>query len=163
MKPSPLRYTLDPGELADAMVAHLPHARLAVRRTRFVFGACAAAFLVLAVGSPILLLPCAVTLVLVAGAPSLVRRQTVRQVAMTPAMTEPMTVTADPEGLQIDTGMSRLWYAWANYESVVTSPAGVGMIRRGGTVLRWIPARAFASDDERDAWARMAREGMAPR
>ncbi len=161
MESQHLTYTLGPGELAEAMALHLPSFRTGARRTRLAFGLFAAAFLLLAPLSPAALIPCALLVVLAVVAPSIVRRQALLTVTRTPAMTEPMMVTFDPDGMEINTQMSRLWYAWANYESVVTSPRGVGLIGRGGTVLRWIPARAFASDDERETWARMAHEGMA--
>jgi len=162
MSPTRLSYTLEVAELVDAMILHLPNFRSTMRRIRIFWGVMAASFLALALVSYRGMLgPFAMTLIASATARFQMRRVALRLVRRTSGMTEAVRVTLDREGLQIDTDLSRLWYAWRNYESVVSSPAGLGLIGRGGTLLRWIPARAFSSDTDREAWATIARDAIA--
>lgn len=162
MQQTRLSYTLDAAELADAMILHLPSFRLNMRIIRVFWGVLAVCFLALAlVAYRGMAGPFAMTLLAASTARFQVRRGALRLLRRGGGLTDPVRVTLDGDGLQIDSDLSRLWYAWRNYQAVVTSSAGLGLVGRGGTVLRWIPARAFSSDSELETWATIARNAIA--
>ncbi len=157
-----LDYDLDASELAAAWWAHLPSVRQFRSRLLAITG------MVVVVGLLVAYLRGAVWIAVpvVAAAVSALaysgqRRQLEALTRATAALTGPTRVHADEAGIQFETGTARLWYAWENYQSLLDTPEGIGLVTGGGGVLRWIPGEAFAGEGERERLLDLARTGGA--
>lgn len=154
MDPTPLRFTLQPDELARAMVEHTPKLRTGRRRCLGM-----GLFLVAYGAVALTVTPIAGTIALTAGGMFLLAnsrwlflRRYRAMVAGTPGLTLPATITAEADGIRITNDTSDCLFRWTAYQSLVHSDQGVGLILRGRGGVRWIPARAFESTEHKASW-----------
>jgi hypothetical protein len=161
MQPLTLRYQLESDEVAAASIAYSPAVRASARRTRALGGIGIVVGLLFLTRTPVAAALLAVgALIFGLGTrSSMVRRQR-WFTARTPFLTDPVVAVADDDGVRFTTAHSDLWYRWSNYTEVRSTTDGIALVMRGGTTVRWIPARAFAGADQQAAWFAQARAGI---
>lgn len=144
-------------EVSSALWTYLPAAIANRRRAWMIFLVAAALMCVLAfIGAWQIWVPAiAVTGLVVYLAVQSQKRQFASSIVKS-GLADPCTVTADARGLRVQTDRSDLRFDWSNYQDVIETPEGVGLVAGGGTTLRWIPTRAFASPDERRRFVQLA-------
>lgn len=89
------------------------------------------------------------------------QRRQLASAADNAGLTRPSTLTATEEGLRIQNDTSDRYFRWSNYGRIVDTGEAFVLITSGGVTVRWVPFRAFESDEDKEQFLAWARAGLA--